>query len=263
MSKKYHFLSGLPRSGSTLLASIMNQHPDIHVSATSALLDLLVAQANAVQFNRALYDISETQEIAVYNFMMDAYYKHVDKINIFDKHRAWPNLVGALQKMGKSPKIICTNRSIPEIITSYITLIDKNPDYPNYIDELVRNKNLEINTHNRAMVIWSEYVQLPYSIIKNAVKNTPENLIVVNYDSIINDPLKVTDSICKFFEIEPYDGYDFNNIVNNQVEKDDNGWKIKDLHKIRPELKKVSKLPEQVLGKTLTEYFSQFNLIFN
>ena len=171
--------------------------------------------------------------------------------------------VSALQKMGKSPKIICTNRPIPEIITSYITLIDKNPDYPNHIDDLVKNKNLEINTHNRAMVIWSEYIQLPYTIIKNAANNTPENLIIVNYDDIITDPKFVMDGICSFFEIETHEGYDFNNIVNNQKEMDDSGWKIKDLHKIRPELKKVSKSPEDILGKTLTEYFSQFNLNFN
>ena len=93
MTKKYHFLSGLPRSGSTLLASIMNQHPSIHTSATSALLDLLVAQASAVSMNRTLYEISETQEIAIYNSMMDAYYNHIEKNNVFDKHRAWPKLV--------------------------------------------------------------------------------------------------------------------------------------------------------------------------
>jgi sulfotransferase len=261
--KTYHFLSGLPRTGSTLLASILNQHPSIHVSATSALLDLLVAQANAMQLNRGLYEITNFQEIEVYNGMIDSYYKHIDKDIIFDKHRAWPNLIPALYKMGFSDvKVICTNRPVADIVSSYITLIDKNPEYPNFIDELIINKNLEINTSNRAMTIWNDYVQIPHTVLKNAISTNRNNLLFINYDDIINDPKSVIDTICTFFKIQKFDGYDFTNIVNNQPEKDENGWKLKDLHVIRPELKKVSVPPEKVIGPELTNYFNQFNLVF-
>jgi len=261
--KRYHFLSGLPRTGSTLLASILNQHPSIHVSATSALLDLLVAQANAVQLNRGLYEITDAQEIEVYNGMIESYYKHIDKDIVFDKHRAWPNLINALNKMGRSnPKIICTNRPVADIVASYITLINKNPDYPNFIDELITNKNLEINTSNRAMTIWNDYVQIPYTVLKNAINNHRSNLLFVNYDDIVTNPSYVINEVCRFFNIENFEGYNFDNIVNNQTEKDDSGWKLKDLHIIRPQLKKVSIPPEQVIGPELTNYFNQFNLVF-
>jgi hypothetical protein len=39
--QKLYFLVGLPRSGSTLLASLLNQHPDVFASPTSPLMDLL------------------------------------------------------------------------------------------------------------------------------------------------------------------------------------------------------------------------------
>ena len=39
--KNLLFLSGLPRSGSTLLGSILSQHPEIYVTPTSPLSDLL------------------------------------------------------------------------------------------------------------------------------------------------------------------------------------------------------------------------------
>ena len=45
--KKLYFLSGLPRSGSTVLAGILNQHPDVHASSTSGLLDMLVGTLRA------------------------------------------------------------------------------------------------------------------------------------------------------------------------------------------------------------------------
>ena len=41
MQKQFYFLSGLPRSGSTVLAAILNQHPDVHTSSTSGLLDVM------------------------------------------------------------------------------------------------------------------------------------------------------------------------------------------------------------------------------
>ena len=40
--KTFYFLAGLPRSGSTVLASILNQNPEVYVTPTSPMLDLLV-----------------------------------------------------------------------------------------------------------------------------------------------------------------------------------------------------------------------------
>ena len=39
--KTYFFLSGLPRSGISLLGAILNQNPDIYVGATSPVLNLM------------------------------------------------------------------------------------------------------------------------------------------------------------------------------------------------------------------------------
>jgi hypothetical protein len=39
--KTLYFLGGLPRSGSTLLGSLLNQHSDIYVSPTSPLGDVV------------------------------------------------------------------------------------------------------------------------------------------------------------------------------------------------------------------------------
>ena len=41
MNKTLHFLSGIPRSGSTVLAAILNQNPETHVSTTSGLVHAL------------------------------------------------------------------------------------------------------------------------------------------------------------------------------------------------------------------------------
>src|SRR4051794_4991565 len=44
--KKYCFISGLPRSGSTLLANLLAQNPRFHASATSGILDVVFGVRN-------------------------------------------------------------------------------------------------------------------------------------------------------------------------------------------------------------------------
>jgi sulfotransferase len=41
MNKKYHFLSGLPRAGNTLLGSILNQNKNISVTANSSVSEMM------------------------------------------------------------------------------------------------------------------------------------------------------------------------------------------------------------------------------
>ena len=41
--KSLHFLSGLPRSGSTVLAALLNQHPQIKATSTSGLIGIMGA----------------------------------------------------------------------------------------------------------------------------------------------------------------------------------------------------------------------------
>ena len=51
--KRIYFLAGLPRSGSTLLANILAQHPQIHVTPTSGVVDMLVQVRNSWDRNDA------------------------------------------------------------------------------------------------------------------------------------------------------------------------------------------------------------------
>ncbi|MGH8137248.1 MAG: sulfotransferase, partial [Steroidobacteraceae bacterium] len=40
-AQKFHFISGLPRSGSTLLSAILKQNPRFHAGMTSPLGDMV------------------------------------------------------------------------------------------------------------------------------------------------------------------------------------------------------------------------------
>ena len=46
MEKTFHFISGLPRSGSSLLANVLAQNPRFCVSPTSGILDIMFMVRN-------------------------------------------------------------------------------------------------------------------------------------------------------------------------------------------------------------------------
>jgi sulfotransferase len=52
-AKRIYFLAGLPRSGFTLLANILAQHPQIYVTPTSGVVDMLVQVRNGWDRNDA------------------------------------------------------------------------------------------------------------------------------------------------------------------------------------------------------------------
>ncbi|HEY2623443.1 MAG TPA: sulfotransferase, partial [Dyella sp.] len=58
--RKFHFISGLPRSGTTLLAAILNQNPRFRAGMTSPLADIMgVVIAEASSKNDFSFDVSD------------------------------------------------------------------------------------------------------------------------------------------------------------------------------------------------------------
>ncbi len=255
------FLSGLPRSGSTLLGSILSQHPDIHVTPTSPLSDLLCL----IDENFSRLDIQYTYDkeditYNTYSSLLNNFYNHIQKGHVIDKHRAWPRNVKSLETfLDTEPKIICTNRRISEIIASYILLINKNNQTDNFVDNFLRQANKEITLDNRVEALWKNYVSDPYESTVYGLTHHRKNIHVVNYDDLMNEPQKCLDKIYDFLCLDYYD-HNFNDILNTCAEEKDAAWGLDNLHKIRPKLERTSPPPEEIIGKENTNLFDKFNI---
>ena len=254
-----YFLSGLPRSGSTLLGSILNQNPDVYVSPTSPLLDLLCLQNEAINrvSQQYTFDVQE-QAASIYDALPLAYYHSIKKPHIIDKHRAWArNVMPAQMHISKNPKVICTNRPVAEVVTSFIKLINKDPD--NFIDAALKKKRKALTTNTRAMELWESYIKDPWESLRIGLENYKDNLHFVDYTNLVNDPQNTINGIYDFLEIDRYE-HSFDNISNTCGEAKDSAWGLRDLHTIRNKLEKTSDSAEEVLGDNLCKYFSQFDI---
>lgn len=254
-----YFLSGMPRSGSTLLGSILNQNPDVYVSPTSPLLDLLCLQNEALNRVSQQYTFDvENQSASIYTALPKAYYESIKKPHIIDKHRAWArNVMPAKLHISENPKVICTNRPVAEVVTSFIKLINKDPN--NFIDSELKKKRKPINTNTRAMELWESYIRDPWESLQIGLKNYKENLYFVQYDDLVQNPQDTINKIYDFLEINRYD-HKFDSITNTCGEAKDTAWGLKDLHTIRGKLEKTSDSAQEVLGENLCKYFSQFDI---
>src|SRR6202021_2712429 len=96
-SMKIHFISGLPRSGSTLLAGILRQNPRFHAAITTPLADMFAGLIRSMSgFNDASIFISDDQRRRVLTGLIEAYYAHLAERVVFDTGRGWTALAPAI-----------------------------------------------------------------------------------------------------------------------------------------------------------------------
>ena len=129
MEKTMHFISGLPRSGSTLLANILKQNPEIHgesVSSLSSIFGSINASWSNMEQNQE-YNNTDAK-VGVLKSILQGYYDHIDKPIVVDKDRGWIPLLPQVEAiLGRKVKIIVCVRNPAEILTSFERLRKENP----------------------------------------------------------------------------------------------------------------------------------------
>src|SRR5665213_587282 len=129
MNNNIHFISGLPRSGSTLLAALLRQNPRFHAGMSSPAASLFTAMQGATsRRNETAVFLDEAQKIALLRGVFDGCYHAIasDKM-VFDTNRAWCAKLPALTRLFPKAKVICCVRHVSWIMDSIERIIRANP----------------------------------------------------------------------------------------------------------------------------------------
>jgi sulfotransferase len=124
-----HFISGLPRSGSTLLAGILRQNPRFHAGMTSPVGSIYMAMQSAVsRRNEAAVFITDEQKRALLRGVFASYYDGIgaEKV-VFDTNRAWCTKMPHLAEHFPQARVICCVRDVRWIMDSIERLVRRNP----------------------------------------------------------------------------------------------------------------------------------------
>lgn len=128
MDNGIHFISGLPRSGSTLLAALLRQNPHFSASMTSPVSSLFNAMLTATSVrNETAIFVGDIQRKRLLRACFEAYYAdiHPTKL-VFDTHRAWTTKLAALTQLFPQAKVICCVRNPAWVLDSLERLIRRN-----------------------------------------------------------------------------------------------------------------------------------------
>jgi hypothetical protein len=233
------FLSSIPRSGSTLLASLLGQRPDTYVSPTSNLGDIMGAVVGSFETNPATKagQCSKEELYRTLKGIGEAKYAHREEPIIIDKGRMWPSpqIMETMSKvLGEPPKIIATVRPIAECISSFY-VIDKGAD----IKQWIKTSSL------------MDHLMQSYQVLKAGYEEHPENFCLLEYENLCNHPQEELDRISDFIGVECHT---YSPHID-QVKEDDNAWNIENLHTLGSTIKKTGRDPRQVLGSKLFEHY--------
>lgn len=263
MTKTFIMLSGIPRSGSQVLASMLNQHPMIYASPTSPLVDMIsILDSNWHQISQNLVDPHPDQYANMLRGLIQGAYQHIDRSVIVDKNRIWPRSQDLMTRvLGRRPRVICTVRSIPEVLASYILLVRRNSHKITYIDQdLIDAGDLELNDYNRCQLLWQRYISEPYNSLLTGLTSGFIDPLVLDYHDIVDHSQTTMNRICDFIEI-PSHRIDVQTL-QPMPENDNYHGGLEGLHDVRPVMRQTSPPPEHVLGPEIVKMYTDMNLDF-
>jgi sulfotransferase len=135
MQATIHFISGLPRAGSTLLSAILRQNPRFHAGMTGPVGSLVEAMLrNMSMANETSIFITDVQREALLRSVFSTFYDEVPRGDVvFDSNRVWCARLSLLAALFPQAKVICCVRDVPWIFDSIEQLIRKNKFQPSGI----------------------------------------------------------------------------------------------------------------------------------
>jgi sulfotransferase len=216
-----HLISGLPRSGSTLLAALLRQNPRFHAAMTSPVGNLM---------NRMLESTSDEQEGSVFITpeqkrqlllsVFNTYYQEQIARGqlIFDTNRLWTSKLPLVNELFPHAKIICCMRNIAWVMDS--------------LERLVRRNVFDVSkmfSYHEASTVYSRtealsqgdrLVGFAYNALKEAFySDRADKLLLIDYDLLTRDPEQVMGLVYQFLGETPYQ-HDFNNVEYAEPEFD-------------------------------------------
>lgn len=196
MKNRLHFISGLPRSGSTLLAALLRQNPCIvsgMSSPVSALFNAMLRETS--QRNEGSVFINDETRERLLRGVFSAYYADAkpDAV-IFDTNRDWTSKLPALTRLFPEARIVCCVRNLAWIMDSVETLVRKNSMELSGI--FGYDSGGTVYSRTAALGSTSGMVGHAFNALREAVYGAQaDRLLLVRYESLVTDPMGVLAAI--------------------------------------------------------------------
>lgn len=239
--QQYHFISGLPRSGSTLLSAILLQNPRFHAGMTSpvgALFSGVLEQCSAGSEFGAVIDTDLRRRLL--RGLFDSFYADkADKPVVFDTNRLWSSRLPAISDLFPQAKVIACVRNVAWVMDSIERLYRANP-FENtklFGDAIERNT---VYSRCETLAQRNRLVGFAWAALKEAYYGEhAESLLIVDYDLLTQAPDRVMQLVYDFIG-EPWFEHDFDHLAYD-APAFDQALGVSGLHKVKPRVELQSR----------------------
>lgn len=250
MNRRYHFISGLPRSGSTLLSAILKQNPKFTAGISDPLqgyLHNILQTTGTAAGMEAAVPLEKRRDLM--KGLFDSFYKDATEV-CFNTNRGWSADTGLLKDLWPDFKMIVCLREIPWILDSFEVLHTKNPQT---IKPLYHHQDLG-NVYDRSHMLmggmpnFAGYVAGPLANVKHSMYcSERRQILYLEYETLVKSPESAMRQVYDFLG-EDWWPHDFSN-VEDQYDEFDQQAKIVGLHTVRKKVEwrpRRSVLPDEL-----------------
>jgi sulfotransferase len=255
--KKVHFVSGLPRSCSTLLCNLLAQNPRVHSTGSSPLHEIGYVARNVFKTD----EVKSMQPLDAERMYLDyvkggiqsAFDSLTDRPVVVDKNRSWIGHLDQLFKIFPDAKVLVPVRDVRGIISSMEKKFRQHPSPINGPEG--QNPQTWTTVEKRAQGwLSSPPVGIAIERLHEAVSRFKSKLLFVHAEDLTSEPKETMERVWKYLEEEPFK-HEFNN-VEQYTQEHEIGWPYGD-HTVRKEVKPLEKDWHDILGKQFSDVIGQ------
>jgi sulfotransferase len=284
----------MPRSGSTLLAAILNQNPRFRAGMTSPLADIMgVVMAEASSKNDFSFDVSDEQRVAMLRGLVENFYAADADAGdravsegipsgddraaterpareppagvsegipsgevVFDTSRLWCSRMQLLETLFPEAKVIACVRQLSWVLDSMERLVRRQPVGVSKVFRF--DTNTTVYSRVEALTDPRGMVGFSFQATKDAFygQYAPGHLLLLTYESLARNPAAAMRAVYQFIG-EPWFEHDFNHI-SYEAHEFDARVGMPGLHTVRPKVEPVERtpiLPREIFSRFVNESF--------
>jgi sulfotransferase len=207
----FHFISGLPRSGSTLLAAILRQNPAFHADIMSPMGGIVKHFLDATSpTEEGATRVTEWQRMRCIEGLFDAFYEAHLHQTIFDTNRAWSQRIALLTAVYPKARVIACVRPLEQIVDSFERVFREHPAVLSRVYQV--NANATVFQRVNYMLSSEGVIGYAWDALREAFYGPHrDRLILVDYETFVSSPGEIMQGLHDELELDRF-SYNFKKI---------------------------------------------------
>ena len=272
--QQLHFLGGMPRSGSTLLASLLQQNPQVYATGTDPLPGIIHSHIlQAARYTEAVQAMSVSQsDKAFYGLCVQGakgwYESLTTRPVVFSKSRLWGNV----HSLFPNSKMVFIIRDLRDIVESFdkvnassvalSSVSDSGRLYNSMTEEEKFNYYFKDSTYSFGYSLFHELPKWLHLETEN-----PGRVMWLRYEDLVSSPQNALDSLYAFLGLTSFT-HRFSNIEPLHWEEWDNAYfNEKTSHTVKKDLRTFfpdrTQLSKKFHDRILTEYSYYYDRFYS